>query len=89
MVAGIRAGGTPVVTKPDRFARPSPMFENIIEDMTRLSQEFRLLTGMIMWIGSHDRSDLARGCALSLSSVQAPGRPDSPGPHPARCCTRE
>jgi len=39
-----------VVTKPDRFARPYPMLGNIIEDMTGVSQEFQLPTGMTMRI---------------------------------------
>jgi len=48
-------GGCPgrrhrVVTKPDRFALPYPMLENIIEDITRVSQAFRLPTGMNMRI---------------------------------------
>jgi hypothetical protein len=34
--------------KPHRLAPPYPMLENIIEDMTRFSQEFRLPTGMIV-----------------------------------------
>jgi hypothetical protein len=34
----------------DRFAGPYPMLENIIEDMTRVSQEFRRPTGMNMRI---------------------------------------
>ena len=49
-LAAGRAGGTMVGTKPDRFARPYPMLENIIEDMTRVSQEFRRPTGTIMRI---------------------------------------
>jgi hypothetical protein len=44
-VAGPWPLGAP---NPDRFARPYPMLENIIEDMARGSQEFRLPTGMNM-----------------------------------------
>lgn len=44
-LAAVRAGGTPVFTKPDRFVRPCPMLENIFEVMRRVSQEFRLATG--------------------------------------------
>ncbi|SFT92820.1 hypothetical protein [Arthrobacter sp. ov118] len=46
-LAAGRAGGAPVVAKPDRFARPYPMLENIIEGMTRVPQEFRRPTGTI------------------------------------------
>ncbi|MFF2244415.1 recombinase family protein [Arthrobacter sp. NPDC058130] len=49
-LAAVRAGGTLVVTKLDRFARPYPMLMKIIEVMTRLSQEFRLPPEMTMRI---------------------------------------
>jgi hypothetical protein len=39
-----------VVPKLHRFALPYPMLENIIENMTRLSQEFRQPAGMTMTI---------------------------------------
>jgi DNA invertase Pin-like site-specific DNA recombinase len=44
----VRPGEALPVTKADRFARPYTMLENIIEGMTRGSQEFRLPIGMIM-----------------------------------------
>ena len=47
-VAAVRAGGTPVVTNPIGSPCPYPMLENITEDMTRVSQAFRLPTGMIV-----------------------------------------
>ncbi|BCW70790.1 recombinase family protein [Arthrobacter sp. NicSoilB8] len=46
-LAAGRAGIAPVVTKPDRSARPNQMLENIIEGMTRISQEFQRPTGTI------------------------------------------
>jgi DNA invertase Pin-like site-specific DNA recombinase len=49
-LATFRAGDTLVATKPDRFALPLPMLENIVEVMTRLSQEFRQSAGMTMTI---------------------------------------
>lgn len=48
ILPAVRPGETLPVTKPDRIARPYPMLKNIIEDMTRGSQAFRLPTGMNM-----------------------------------------
>jgi hypothetical protein len=47
-LAAGRAGIAPVVTKPDRFARPYPMRKNIIKNMATVSQKFRLPTGITM-----------------------------------------
>ena len=48
--ADARAGGTPAVPNSIGLPCPYPMLENIIEDITRVSQAFRLPTGMNMRI---------------------------------------
>jgi hypothetical protein len=46
VLAAVRAGGTRAVPNSIGSPSPHPLFENIIEDMTTVSQEFRLPTGM-------------------------------------------
>jgi DNA invertase Pin-like site-specific DNA recombinase len=48
--AAVRAGDTLVLTELDRFARSPPDAQDIIEDMTTVSQELWLQTGMTMKI---------------------------------------